>query len=56
MTIKKTILLIMLTNILHVPKFAKNMFFKSKITSHGHIFKFGSKECIIKNMHKEVVR
>lgn len=56
MTIKKNVLSKMLTNVLHVLESAKNMFSFSKTTSHGHIFEFGNKECIIKNMHKEVVR
>jgi hypothetical protein len=47
MTIKNNVLLKVLTNLLHVPEFAKNMFSFSKATSHGHIFKFGNKECII---------
>jgi hypothetical protein len=52
MTIKKNVLIGMLTNVLHVPKFAKNMFSFSIATSHGHIFKFGNKECIIKKCTK----
>lgn len=56
MTIKKNVLPKMLTNILRVPKIVKKLFSFNKATSYGHIFKFGNKECIIKNMHKEVVR
>jgi hypothetical protein len=43
MTIKKNVLSKMLTNVLHVPKFAKNMFSFSKTTSHGHIFEVETK-------------
>jgi hypothetical protein len=38
-----------------VPKIAKNLYFVSKATSQGHGFEFKNNECIIKNMHKEVV-
>jgi hypothetical protein len=44
MTIKKNVLIGMLTNVIHVPKFAKNMFSFSIATSHGHIL-IGSISC-----------
>jgi hypothetical protein len=56
MTIKKNALPGMLIDVLRVPKIDLNVFSFNKATSHGHIFEFGNKECIIKNMHKEVVR
>ncbi len=56
MTIKKNVLLGMLTNIKRVLEIVKNMFSFNKANSHGHTFEFGNKKCIIKNMHKEVVR
>ncbi len=46
----------MLIDILRVPKIVLNVFSFNKATSHGHKFEFGNKECIIKNMHKEVAR
>jgi len=55
MRIEKNVLPKVLTNISHVPDIVKNVFFVSKIISHGHIFEFKKKICIIRNMHKEVV-
>jgi hypothetical protein len=55
MIIRKNVLPRVIINISHVPEITKNIFFVNKITSHGHIFEFKNKICIIRNMHKEVV-
>ncbi len=55
MTIGENTLPKVFNNVLHVPRIVKNLFFMSKVTSIGHIFQFKNNECIIKNIHKEVV-
>lgn len=55
MTIGENTLPRVLNNVSKVPKFAKKLYFVSKATSQGHIFEFKNNECIIKNLHKEVV-
>ncbi len=45
-----------LTNVLHVPGLAKNLFSVTKATTLGNIFEFGKKRCVIMNKQKKVIQ
>lgn len=55
MRVKDNILPWVFIDVLYVLGITKNLFLVSRATSQGHFLSSKNSECIIKNMHKEVV-